>query len=157
MQEALFGDPGPTEPGPEEELSCRDLTAAWIDRVREVSSHPPPKQTVGKMIAQIRELLKTHPPDLIRDALLLAANDGKPPALLPDLVLRVQTHGDQATVRDWVQQNGWPTGTRFVRGSHGGSYVPDPLGYDRAPHPVSWGSPTRVAIREALERLHPNG
>ena len=32
---------------------------------------------------------------------------------------------------DWIADNGWPTGARFVRGTHAGAYIFDPLGMDK--------------------------
>jgi hypothetical protein len=44
----------------------------------------------------------------------------------------------------------WPTGSRWARGSHGGQYVQDPLGYDWPSYPVPWGRPSKAAIAQAL-------
>jgi hypothetical protein len=46
----------------------------------------------------------------------------------------------------------WPTGSRFARGSHGGQYVPDPLGYDWPSYSVPWGCPTKADIAQALRK-----
>ena len=43
----------------------------------------------------------------------------------------------------------WPTGVRFVRGSHSGTYVADPLGYDRADY-GQWRYPNRQEVLDAL-------
>lgn len=43
----------------------------------------------------------------------------------------------------------WPTGVRFVRGSHSGTYVADPLGYDKADY-GQWRYPKRQEVIDAL-------
>jgi len=47
----------------------------------------------------------------------------------------------------------WPTGSRFVRGENGqsGSFVFDPLGWDKPDHSVPWGRPSREQVREAIK------
>lgn len=50
----------------------------------------------------------------------------------------------------YVAANGWPTGSRFARGSHSGQFVQDPLGHDRPPHPVPWDKPSLAEIERAL-------
>lgn len=52
--------------------------------------------------------------------------------------------------RAYVDEHGWPTGTRWARGSHAGSYVKDALGHDRAPYPVPWSRPTLAEVELAL-------
>jgi hypothetical protein len=145
VQGKLF-DSGPVK----EPESARDLTADWVDAVTEKSGFPPPKQTISRMAKVIKDLLETHPPDLIRKTLLIAADEGRPPAGVADLMLRVQTQGTQMTVRDWVRQHGWPTGSRFQRGANGATYVPDPLGYDKPPYKVPWAPPSVEELRRAL-------
>lgn len=154
MQDALF--PG-TETPEQQHPSARDLLAAWIDCVKTVSGYPPPKQTVGRMAKQIKDLLETHPVQLLRDALEAAAQQGTAPAGMPDLVLRIQSGREQSYVREWVRENGWPTGSRFKRGEQGGTYVRDPLGYDRPPYHVPWSPPTRSELLSALEALRVSG
>jgi hypothetical protein len=44
----------------------------------------------------------------------------------------------------------WPTGSRWARGSHGGRYVQDPLGYDWPTHLVPWGRPSKADVARAL-------
>lgn len=154
MQDRLFGGSVPAE---EARSDCRDLVGLWVDTVEAASGHRPPKQTVGRMAKVIKDLLETHPADLVGRALVVAAEEGRSPAAVPDLMLRVQTQGTKAKLREWVATKGWPTGTRFKRGEQSGTYVPDPLGYDRAPYRVPWGAPTRDELQRALEALRENG
>ncbi len=53
--------------------------------------------------------------------------------------------------RAYVGQGGWPTGSRWVRGTHGGTYVQDPLGRDEPSYSVPWGRPTLDQIQAACE------
>jgi hypothetical protein len=56
---------------------------------------------------------------------------------------QVPLRGDKSprkVAADWIRKNGWPTGARFVRGTHSGTLVHDPLGLDPIdvngwPHP----------------------
>lgn len=152
MQRPLF-DPGPRR----EPSSARDLTGEWVDAVAEASGYQPPKATISRMAKVVKGLLETHPPDMIRRTLMIAAEEGKPPAAVPDLLLRVQTRGTQMTVREWVSKNGWPTGSRFQRGVGGGTFVPDPLGYDKPPYRVPWSAPTADELRRALRAQEVSG
>lgn len=43
----------------------------------------------------------------------------------------------------------WPTGVAFKRGSHSGTYVADPLGYDKADY-GQWRPPRRQEVLNAL-------
>jgi hypothetical protein len=50
-----------------------------------------------------------------------------------------------------INTHGWPTGSRWVHGTHSGAYIQDPLGADRPTYSVPWGRPTIEAIQAALE------
>lgn len=54
--------------------------------------------------------------------------------------------------KDWIAENGWPTGARFVHGTHSGSYVFDPLGTEPIPRGYDWPyrRPTFDDVVEAL-------
>ncbi len=53
--------------------------------------------------------------------------------------------------REWIAENGWPTGATFVRGTHSGSFVYDPLGLDRVTeHDWPHRKPTFDDIVEAI-------
>jgi len=136
-----------------DEETVQNLLAAWIDRVRELTRLSPPKQTIGRMAAQIRDLVKTHPPTLVRTALMQCADAGLPPSWLPERVLRAQVQPQQSVVQQWIKERGWPTGVRYQRGTHGGTYVADPLGYDRPPPSLRFSPPTRAQLQEALSGL----
>ena len=47
------------------------------------------------------------------------------------------------------------TGCRWVRGSHGASYIPDPLGTDRPPDNWPYERPSRREVELALEAASP--
>lgn len=149
MQESLFDD----SPGEPVQTDTQLLIADWVDEVQALTGLQPPRATIGRMAKTVRALLETHPRHLLSDVLSAAAREGKGPAALPDLTLRVQTQGPQELLRLWVSEHGWPTGTRFKHTPSGGAYVRDPLGYDRPPYKVPWSSPTRDELRSALERL----
>jgi hypothetical protein len=53
--------------------------------------------------------------------------------------------------KGWIENLGRYTGCRWVRGSHGSTHVPDPLGTDRPPHDWPYDRPTRDAISAALD------
>lgn len=58
--------------------------------------------------------------------------------------------------RELVERRGWPTGVTFRRGSHSGTFVADPLGYDpreRAPAELEAPRPTLYAIAKALREV----
>ena len=52
----------------------------------------------------------------------------------------------------WISENGWPTGARFVRGTHSGTYAYSPLGTEPIPSGYDWpyGRPTFDDVAEAL-------
>jgi hypothetical protein len=50
----------------------------------------------------------------------------------------------------YVAEHGWPTGSRWARGTHAGTYVKDALGHDHPTYPVPWGRPSIDDIERAL-------
>jgi hypothetical protein len=56
-------------------------------------------------------------------------------------------------VATFISEHGgtWPTGSRWHRSGAGGTYVRDPLGYDKPDYAVDWGRPSHGEIKRALE------
>lgn len=111
--------------------------------------------SLGLTTRQLGEVAR-HSPELVRQWLAVAAGkdvrsraavliaglrSGKPPSPPSKCSL----------ARAYVAQHGWPTGTSWVRGSHSGAYVRDPLGHDKPPYAVPWPSPSLAEIEGALE------
>lgn len=108
------------------------------------------------LTTQQRREVARHPPELVRQWLSVATGkeirsgaavlisglrSGKPPS----------PPAEYSLARSYVVQYGWPTGSRWVRGNHAGTYVPDPLGRDSPPHSVPWARPALADIQAALE------
>jgi hypothetical protein len=77
-------------------------------------------------------------PDVLQQAVRLVAQRGNGPATLPDVVFEVQARSgpiaqDREAIRIFLEQHdgNWPTGAKFVRGTHAGNFIYDPLGYDK--------------------------
>lgn len=66
---------------------------------------------------------------------------------------RVERDADRKLLDDFLAEHGgrWPTGFRMVRGTHGASYRPDPLGYDRPDYPFAGARVTRASVLAALK------
>jgi DNA-binding transcriptional ArsR family regulator len=96
-------------------------------------------------------------PALVAELIDEARAGDRPPALLTNLVRnRKQVARDRAgrsALKEFLAKNGgrWPTGTRMARGTHSFTYVPDPLGYEKAvEYEVDWGRPTEAEVIAAL-------
>lgn len=101
--------------------------------------------------------------EVLQQAVRLMAERGNPPASLPDVVFEVQAKSgpaaqDREAIRLFLEDHdgAWPTGAKFIRGSHAGTYVADPLGYDRLPGGYNAGTsgihrPTRQEVLDALK------
>lgn len=75
----------------------------------------------------------------------LAQNELLPVAEQPQARRRAQ---------EWINQHGWPTGARFVRGHNAGSYRYHPLGLERIPyHDWPHPRPSFEDITEAVAAL----
>jgi hypothetical protein len=140
--------------------SSKDIVARFVDYARELGADPP-KRVVGQMAAQVNALLKEgQRPEHVMAAAEMVAEKGLDPSSLPSCTFtaaRDATRMAKPEVRqrlaEYIAANGWPTGARFVRGTHGGTYVFDALGHDRPP--PGYGSPvirrpTRAEILAAL-------
>jgi hypothetical protein len=94
--------------------------------------------------------------ETLEQAVEILVDRGYGPGLYPHVVLEAAQRSARGTdlVEPFLHQHGgkWPTGSRWVRGTHGGSFVQDPLGYDRPTHSVPWGPPTRKEVLDALRR-----
>lgn len=109
--------------------------------------------------AALRARWATQPLAVVA-VLARAISAGRPPATLLAHLVREWDATGQAPVecqpmdvaRLVAAVQGYPTGSRFVRGSHAGSFVRDPLGYDRATYDVPWSRPSLRDMADALGR-----
>ncbi len=127
------------------------LVGFWIDEVREATGYPPPVPLVPRMGREVKALLATHPPELIEGALRLAAERGKPPHVLPHLLLEHSSSRRRGLALEYVQEHGWPTGVRQVRGTHGSAQIADTLGHDKPSGGTFYPRPTLGQIANALD------
>lgn len=151
----------------------QSLVAFYVDECIE-QGKPEMVLLKGHMARRIKEILtameehpeaaRGRPPaDVVKDALReFICRNAKTPLALNDIVVEQGMNESEITVRrpearrrakDWIAENGWPTGARFVRGEMSGTYVYDPLGteplpayYEGWPHP----KPTFEDVVKAL-------
>jgi hypothetical protein len=95
--------------------------------------------------------------ELIERTVFYAIERGYPPHRLPQAVVEVQTREErereQGLIEGWQRLHirRWPTGVRWVRGTHSGTYKPDPLGSDEPDYQVPGARmPTREEFLAAL-------
>ena len=102
-----------------------------------------------------RTEVHTHSPEFTRAWLKASDNRGvRSPAGVFMAGIRSGQPPSQescALARAYVAEHGWPTGSRWVRGTHGGTYVQDALGRDLPPYTASWGRPSLEELQAALE------
>jgi hypothetical protein len=98
----------------------------------------------GHMARRIKELLDSgvSADELAETVREFVRRDERTPLALAELHVELaREQRDDPTKRpsvrrranEWIEQHGWPTGARFVRGDVGGSYVYDPLGTEKLP------------------------
>jgi hypothetical protein len=132
--------------------------AAAIDFARE-SGMVIPSRYRGHLAKGIGELLKEGiPPRFIQEAAEHVIAEGHDASMLASFVVTVQAKPnrsprDRQRLRAFLDEAGigWPTGWRMVRGTHGASYVRDPLGIDRPDYQTSQGPPNREEVLAALK------
>jgi hypothetical protein len=127
------------------------------------------KGHVARRIKEIFDVIKEHPeaargrePEAIAEDALreFVRRRSRTPLALNDIVVEQgMNDSDVVAARpevrkrasEWIEANGWPTGARFVRGTHSGSYVYDPLGLEK-PMESDWPyrKPSFDDICEAL-------
>ena len=139
-------------------VSARDIVGAVIDFARE-SGMVIPSRYRGQLAKGIGELHKEGiEPALIQAAGEYVIREGLDPSLLASCVVTVQAKPpgdaeDKRLLRAFLDDVGvnWPTGWRMRRGTHGVSYVRDPLGVDRPDYKTAQRPPTRVEVLAALK------
>jgi hypothetical protein len=130
-----------------------DHLAAYIDYCRDLGVNPP-RTVVGAMAKQIKKLTdEGQPDDQITLALRLVADKGSPPAELPFALVKAQRQIRRAPLADFVREYGWPTGCEFVRGTHGGTHVYNPLGTARPPQGWPHAKPSRDEVEPLVRTL----
>jgi hypothetical protein len=151
--------PEPSEPSPSSETTSppqstngADYVAFYIDESHRLSRYPTP-QGAAIVGSKAKVLLADGVSDEhVRAAITLLVEKGRPPQVLPYLVAEVQAVKERGPFAEWVRANGWPTGSKFVRGANGGTFVQDTLGRERPTYDVPWGPPSRDELIAALRR-----
>jgi len=172
-QSGLFSDnPPPEEPEKSGSTDVvengKTLTTFFVNAAREQNKVDPPRKIIGMMAKAIGESLRTNADtDLVKEAIERVVRDGISPSKFHEILWQVQVDAkgtkkeDRDAIRDFLAgHNGfWPTGARFVRGTHSGTYVFDPLGYDVLPRGYDHGgtirSPTRQDVLTAIRGVEP--
>jgi hypothetical protein len=133
------------------------LVAHFVDYSRERHGSSPPSRTIGALSKQVKALVdEGQPVEAVQQAIEAVVDKGRAPAALPDLTLHAKAvqagrpRGRSEASR-YIDEHGWPSGSRFRHGSHGGQYVQDPLGHDKPPYVVPWGRPSIDDIAKALK------
>lgn len=135
-----------------------DPVKLYIDTYRSLHGFAPPKDVSRRVGAESNKLTREGIPDeAIEFGIKRLAERGGQPNQLPVFAAeggaRTSPHG-RATeaLRAFLELHDgrWPTGARFVRGTHSGTFMRDPLGYDRAPPGFAIERPTREEIVRAL-------
>lgn len=145
-----------------------DLVGFFVDEARAQNDGAEPPRTmksrVGKEIAVA--IKEGQHPDLIRETIRRIVRRGISPAKFQDVLWQVQCDLKGSTVEESSMLTAyiahikvthglyWPTGSRWVRGTAAGTFVPDPLGCDKPTYPVEWTSPSRQSVIAALKEKH---
>lgn len=145
----------------------------FVDRAREVNGASPPRRVIGTIAKEIGELVKEKTnPDHLMTGIDILVDKGLDPTQLASCVFTAQARmkdglgrEDLRLLNEYLEKEvrpaglRWPTGTRFRRSEQSGTYVQDALGLDRPTYPVSWSSPSKAeivqALRERIAREHP--
>lgn len=131
----------------------------FIDRCRERRNFSPPRQFIGALTKQIETAQKEKTaPEIVYEALDRMIETGSPPRHLPELIFAcgcvpAAEKRDKRLLKDFYDQHGWPTGARFVLGTHSGHCVYDPLGFDRPPQDWPYTRPGREDVLPMLRVL----
>lgn len=149
------------------------MVTYFVDRAREVNGASPPRRVIGTIAKEIGELVKEKiSTDHLLTAIDILVDKGLDPTQLASCVFTAQARMKDGLGREDLQllnefldkevrPSGlrWPTGSRWRRSQQSGTFVQDPLGLDRPTYSVSWSSPSKAQIVEALRerksREHP--
>lgn len=137
--------------------------AAYVEAYREAhEGRDPPKRVragVGAAVARLEA--EGVPRDVLRRAAVLLVGRGMTGSMLDEMVPTAEKHmRDEREgfpeARAYIEEFGWPTGVRFVRGTHGGAFRADPLGHDAKPFYAipDYERPTLASIARALKEIH---
>ena len=152
----------------------QELTAHFVDECR-AAGELDQLVVKGQMARVAKELLDIMVEDMgrslpealhkVKEAIgEFVRRGGGSPLKLPEISLELAQNRNPDPSRrpsgredasEWVKLNGWPTGARFIRGSHSGTYVYDPLGTERLPMGYSdwpYKRPTFDDIVKALAK-----
>jgi hypothetical protein len=139
--------------------SARLLVAHFVETARDRNEADPPRRLVGQIATEIAKLIKEGiSNDALTAGIELLVEKGQDPSTLPSMVFTAQSRlrgvslEEQTLLREFLTEHGgrWPTGSSWVHGMAAGTYVQDPLGFDRPNYDVEWGKPTKKQVVAAL-------
>lgn len=136
-------------------MSAQDLVATYVDLIREAGGRRDDRQ-VARVSKQCRALLEEGvEEDVVAEAIgrMISKGISEPWRLggfVNDVLLARAGHHDELAEFMAAHEGKWPTGCRFVRGTHSGSYKYDPLSYEETPYWWDYGRPTRQEVVAAL-------
>jgi hypothetical protein len=138
-------------------MNAGTLVARYVDCCRELNGHPPPDSVKGRFAKVAAKHVDRYPDGVLIAATEILVERGLSPSLFGDCIQqafaverKATRKTETAAIRE-VFDGGWPTGARFVRGSHSGSYVYDPLGRDKPPSQWEHSYPRREEVLAALK------
>lgn len=141
-----------------EKLTAQELVGWFVDRAREVNGAPPPREIVGHVAKHIDKLRKEGlSSDILKTAIDVLIEKGLDPSSLSSAAFTAQarlrgglSYEERTVVDDYVRDHGWPTGWAMHRGTHGVTFVEDPLGHDKPTYAAADHRPTRRQLLDAL-------
>lgn len=112
-------------------VSTQDLVAYFVERAEALSDGKrPPEKVVGQTAREIKKLIDEGiGTEFVVPAIEKLLDKGLSPSSLASLAFEAMTEGKRADAKAKPRVTGW----RWVRGTHGGTYVADPKGTDRLP------------------------
>ena len=139
-------------------MSAQQIVRVYMDLLKDSGVPHRPAMLAGRMGRAAKLLLAEGIKEevIIEGVRTMLSRGYVDPSLLDSFVTEVAVKKGQQGASDPLSQllakhNGrWPTGTRLSRGSHGTTYVRDPLGYEWPQHEVPWGRPSRKEVIHAL-------
>jgi hypothetical protein len=144
------------------------MTAFFVDECRRQGQPWMAKTLKGQVARNAKELLDNGctPEEVEAGIRLLIERRATHAMGLGELVLEKLREGNddpaerpsnRRRAQDWIDRNGWPTGVRLRRGSHGFQEVQDVLGTERRPSDWPHPKPTFDDVARALATADQSG